>query len=61
MYSLKASDTAPLYRQLYLQIREKILSGNYPAQLKLPSIRDLSDELAVSRNTVEGAFSYNFV
>jgi len=56
MFSLKDSDTIPLYRQLYLQIREKILSGKFPAHDKLPSIRDLSDELAVSRNTVEGAF-----
>jgi len=56
MFSLKDTDTVPLYRQLYLQMREKILSGKFPAHLKLPSIRDLSDELAISRNTVEGAF-----
>jgi len=56
MYSLKDTDTVPLYRQLCLQIREKILSGKFPAHFKLPSIRDLADELAISRNTVEGAF-----
>lgn len=56
MFSLKGTGTVPLYRQLYMQLREKILAGEFPAHFKLPSIRDLSDELAVSRNTVEGAF-----
>ncbi len=56
MFTLRSTDSAPLYQQLYLQIREKILSGKLPAHYKLPSIRDLSDELEISRNTVDGAF-----
>jgi len=56
MFSLKDSDSEPLYRQLYLQIREKILAGKFPAHFKLPSIRDLAAEQAISRNTVDGAF-----
>jgi len=56
MFILKNTDPAPLYRQLFLQIREKILSGKFPAHFKLPSIRDLSDELEISRNTVDSAF-----
>lgn len=56
MLTLKNDETVPLYRQLYLQIREKILSGKLPAHYKLPSIRDLAEEHTISRNTVEGAF-----
>lgn len=56
MFILKNTDPTPLYQQLFLQIREKILSGKFPAHFKLPSIRDLSVELGISRNTVDGAF-----
>jgi len=56
MFILNSNDRMPLYRQLFQQIREKILSGKLPAHFKLPSIRDLAKELATSRNTVEGAF-----
>lgn len=56
MFTLNNTETTPLYRQLFLQIRENILSGKLPAHFKLPSIRDLAKELSVSRNTVESAF-----
>lgn len=56
MFTLNNTDTTPLYRQLFQQIREKILSGKLPAHFKLPSIRDTAEELSASRNTVEGAF-----
>lgn len=56
MYSFSATDTDPLYRQLYHQMREKILTGRLPAHHRLPSIRDLAEELKISRNTVDGAF-----
>jgi len=56
MFTLNNNNTTPLYRQLFQQVRERILSGKLPAHFKLPSIRDLAEELATSRNTVEGAF-----
>lgn len=56
MFILNNTDSTSLYQQLFLQIREKILSGTFPAHFKLPSIRDLSDELEISRNTVDGAY-----
>ncbi len=56
MFTLDINDTKPLYQQLFQQIKEKVLSGKLPAHFKLPSIRDLSVELATSRNTVESAF-----
>jgi GntR family transcriptional regulator/MocR family aminotransferase len=56
MFILNNYDTVPLYKQLYRQIREQVLSGKLPAHAKLPSVRDLAAELSTSRNTVEGAY-----
>lgn len=56
MFILNHTDTVPLYKQLYQQIREQVLSGKLPAHAKLPSVRDLAAELSTSRNTVEGAY-----
>lgn len=46
----------PMYRQLYESIRQGICSGNISVGEKLPSIRRMSDELGVSRTTVEQAY-----
>jgi GntR family transcriptional regulator/MocR family aminotransferase len=56
MLILNTNDPVPLYRQLYAQIREHILSGKLPADSRLPSVRDMASELSTSRNTVEGAY-----
>ncbi|MBT1070219.1 PLP-dependent aminotransferase family protein [Pelotalea chapellei] len=56
MFILNSSDTVPLYKQLYNQLRESILSGTLAAHARLPSVRDLAVELSTSRNTVEGAY-----
>ncbi len=56
MFTLNSNDDTPLYRQLYQQFREKILTGTLPAHFKLPSILGLAEDLATSRNTVESAF-----
>lgn len=45
----------PLYRQVYLQLRERIVSGTLLPGARLPSSRALVRDLGVSRNTVEGA------
>lgn len=46
----------PLNRQIYQQIREKILSGQLHAGQKLASTRELSVELKVSRNVILEAY-----
>lgn len=46
----------PLFRQLYGQLREAILSGRLAGGQRLPSSRLLAAELRCSRNTVVGAF-----
>lgn len=42
--------------QIYHQLREKILTGELKSGLRLPSTRELSSELNVSRNTVLSAY-----
>jgi len=56
MFVLNSNIQIPLFKQLYRQIREQILLGTLPADSKLPSVRDLADSLAISRNTVDGAY-----
>ncbi len=43
-------------KQIYSQIRTKVLSGELKAGEKLPSTRELSKELVISRNTVLAAY-----
>jgi GntR family transcriptional regulator / MocR family aminotransferase len=45
-----------LYIQLYQFFRTEIEGGRIPAGYKLPSIRQLSQQLNVSRNTVENSY-----
>jgi GntR family transcriptional regulator / MocR family aminotransferase len=44
--------SGPLFRQVYLGLRQGILSGAFPANGRLPSTRDLADQLGVSRTVV---------
>ena len=46
----------PMYRQLYDSVRHAIGSGGLRVGDRLPSIRKLSEELGVSRTTVEQAY-----
>jgi GntR family transcriptional regulator / MocR family aminotransferase len=42
----------PLFGQVYAQLREAILSGALRSEEKLPSTRDLADQLGVSRTVI---------
>lgn len=53
---LNSASSTPLYIQLKLSIREKILTGELPEQFKLPSERQLAQRLQVHRNTVVKAY-----
>ncbi|MFJ7951072.1 PLP-dependent aminotransferase family protein [Lysinibacillus sp. NPDC096418] len=46
----------PLNRQIYQKLREKILSGDLQSGERLPSTRELSSALAVSRNVILEAY-----
>src|SRR5215510_5313070 len=45
-----------LQLQLYRQIRQAIMSGGLTAGVRLPSSRDLVNQLGLSRNTIVYAF-----
>ena len=47
----------PIYTQLLEQIRFLIISGQYPAGSKLPSVRDLAAESSVNPNTMQRALA----
>ena len=47
----------PVYLQIYRQIRDDIVAGNYLFGTKLPSKRQLSEETGVSIITIEHAYS----
>lgn len=47
----------PLYQQIETYLRENILSGGLAAGSRLPSTRELADELGVSRITVKNAYA----
>ncbi len=53
MFILDNEDRRPLYVKLYEQIKHQILSGKLLPNTRLPSVRHLAAELAISRNTVE--------
>src|SRR5688572_25319784 len=54
--SVNRSLSAPLYWQLYTNLRTAILAGRLKKGTKLPSTRALASELNVSRNTVLNAY-----
>ncbi|WP_449429912.1 MocR-like pyridoxine biosynthesis transcription factor PdxR [Pseudomonas putida] len=54
--ALDRASSIPLYRQLYLQIRQQILAGRLPGGTRLPSTRTLCNEQALSRITILNAF-----
>jgi GntR family transcriptional regulator/MocR family aminotransferase len=47
---------APLFQQLYGQLRQAVLEGRLRAGARLPATRVLADELGISRNTVLTAY-----
>ncbi len=53
---IKRDHSNPIYLQVYQFFRAKIENGNLKAGTKLPSIRELSLNLQVSKNTIETAY-----
>lgn len=53
---IKKGDNTPIYVQLYQFFREEIECGRIEEGTKLPSIRQLSQKLNISKNTVETAY-----
>src|SRR5699024_12582389 len=55
--NLDKENTVPLYEQLYQDIKKKILNEHLASDVKLPSKRQLSEDLSVSMTTVERAYN----
>lgn len=47
----------PIYAQILEQIEQKIISGEYPAGSRIPSVRELAAEAAVNPNTMQRAMA----
>lgn len=47
----------PIYAQILEQIEQKIISGEYPAGSRVPSVRELAAEAAVNPNTMQRAMA----
>ena len=54
--TLSRQDVAPLKRQLYAQLKDAVAGGRLKAGDAVPSTRELSRDLGVSRNTVGEAY-----
>jgi GntR family transcriptional regulator/MocR family aminotransferase len=50
----------PMHRQIYERMRQAILSGDLPAKSRLPSSRNLAQQLGISRMTVVNAYDQLF-
>lgn len=55
--SLDMNSKIPMYEQIYEYIKKEIKTGGLPVHTKLPSSRNLSLHLQISRSTVELAYN----
>src|SRR5262245_3602635 len=53
---LEESSSTPLYHQVYQRLRAAILLGQLSPGTRLPSTRQMANDLSVSRNTLMAAF-----
>ena len=56
MFSVDLHSRKPIFEQIYDNLRDEIVSGVVNPDDRLPSVRDLSERLSVSPNTVMKAF-----
>src|SRR5258708_38248173 len=54
--SFNPDSDSPLYRQLYLQVRDLIESGRIARGARLPATRELAGQLGLNRTTVSAAY-----
>ena len=48
---------SPIWMQLSMQLRQRIVAGVYPVGEKLPSVRELAGDAGVNPNTMQRALS----
>lgn len=57
MFTIDKLSRTPIYEQLIAQFEYGLLSGEIAPDGKLPSVRELSQELSVNPNTLQRAFN----
>lgn len=53
----KLQNDRPIWVQLVEVLTQRIVSGQYPAGIRIPSVRDLAAEAGVNPNTMQRAFA----
>ena len=56
-FELDRGSREPLYRQLAGSLQQRIRSGALPARTRLPTVRQLAQQLGVTRLTVHSAYA----
>ncbi len=56
MISINYRDPRPIYEQIRDELQKLILTGVIPPGDKLPSVRELAQELAINPNTIQRAY-----
>lgn len=56
MFSINYRDPRPIYEQIKDSIRKLIISGAVVSDEKLPSVRELAQQLAINPNTIQRAY-----
>jgi len=56
LFSVDLQSRKPIFEQIYDNLRDEIISGVISQDAKLPSVRETSERLSVSPNTVMKAF-----
>jgi 2-aminoadipate transaminase len=54
---LDRNSREPIYRQLEQEIQQRIRSGALPPQTRLPTVRQLAEQLGITRLTVHSAYA----
>ena len=55
---MEFKDNEAIYLQIAAYVSENILLGKWPAEQKIPSVRDMAMELEVNPNTVMRAYEF---
>ena len=56
MFSINYRDPRPIYEQIVDELRKLIISGVFAPDEKLPSVRELAQQLAINPNTIQRAY-----
>ncbi len=56
-FVIHTNSDVPIYRQVVEQVRRMAASGRLPAGERLPSVRQLAEQLAVNPMTISKAYS----